>query len=227
VVVQADAEAYREARAGVCALARAHADEIDRRPPATPEWRIHDLLAHLSGVATDIVQGNLVGVGTDPWTAKQVEARRDWSLDRLLGAWDEDGAAVDAMIDGLAPGTFGQLLFDTWTHEQDLRGALEVPGGRVSGASASAWGWAMEQVERRDAAAANPALVLVTERDERVAGVEPTAARVRASEFELLRAMTGRRSVEQIEAYDWEGEPVVDRIVFVPMFHPLVDPLVE
>ena len=85
----------------------------------------------------------------------------------------------------------------------------------------------MEQVERRDAAAANPALVLVTERDERVAGVEPAAARVRASEFELLRAMTGRRSVEQIEAYDWEGEPVVDRIVFVPMFHPLADPLVE
>ena len=109
-------------------LARAHADAIDRRAPATPEWRVHDLLAHLSGVAADIVQGNLAGVATDPWTAKQVEARRDWTLEQLLGAWDEDGSAVDATIDGLPPGTFGQLLFDTWTHEQDLRGALGVPG---------------------------------------------------------------------------------------------------
>jgi len=226
-VVSTDAEAYREARTTVCALAQAHADEVDRRPPATPDWRIHDLLAHLTGVATDVVAGNLEGVGTDPWTAKQVELRRDWTLEELLAAWDEQGSALDAVIDSLPPGTFGQLLFDTWTHEQDLRGALATPGGRESAAAAAAWGWVMGQLEARDAAAASPALVLVTERDERVLGVEPTAATVRASQFELLRAMTGRRSVDQIHDYNWDGEPLVDRIVLVPLFHPADAALVE
>ena len=31
--------------------------------PATPEWTVHDVLAHLVGVAADIVSGNLDGVG--------------------------------------------------------------------------------------------------------------------------------------------------------------------
>jgi uncharacterized protein (TIGR03083 family) len=207
-------------------LAQAHADEVDRRPPATPDWRIHDLLAHLTGVATDVVAGNLEGVGTDPWTAQQVELRRDWTLDELLAAWDTEGTALDAVIDSLPPGTFGQLLFDTWTHEQDLRGALATPGARDS-AAAGAWAWVMAQLEARDAAEANPALVLVTERDKRVLGVEPTAATVRASQFELLRAMTGRRSVDQIHAYDWDGDPLVERIVLVPLFHPADAALIE
>ena len=85
----------------------------------------------------------------------------------------------------------------------------------------------MGQLEGRDAAAANPAMVLVTERDERVLGVEPTAATLRASQFELLRAMTGRRSVEQIHGYDWDGDPMVERIVLVPMFRPAAAALVE
>ena len=37
--------------------------------PATPEWRAHDVLAHLVGVTDDVVNGRLDGIATDAWTA--------------------------------------------------------------------------------------------------------------------------------------------------------------
>ena len=45
---------------------------LDTMVPAAPEWRVRDVVAHLSGVCADIVNGNLDGVTTDPWTAVQV-----------------------------------------------------------------------------------------------------------------------------------------------------------
>ena len=44
--------------------------------------------------------------------------------------------------------------------------------------------------------------------------------------FELFRAMTGRRSLDQIRAFGWEGEPAPELLVF-PIFTPRPTPLVE
>jgi hypothetical protein len=49
---------------------------------------------------------------------------------------------------------------------------------------------------------------------------------VEASRFELLRAMTGRRSLDQMRAYGWEGAPSPERLV-LPIFTPRADALVE
>ena len=57
---------YRGIRGRVSDLVR-DLDEatLERIAPATPLWTVHDVLAHLVGDVTDIVDGNLDGVATD------------------------------------------------------------------------------------------------------------------------------------------------------------------
>jgi uncharacterized protein (TIGR03083 family) len=222
-----DAEIYRELRTELIALARARRDDLEARAPAAPEWRVRDLLAHVGGVCDDVVHGNLNGVGTDPWTAVQVEKRRGWTVDEVLGDWEQHGEAVDTLIDEAPPGLFGQLLFDAWTHEQDVRGALASPGGRTSRAAARSYDWGADALEGRDRGDGRPQLSLVTDVGVCVVGSGGPAVTVHTSRFELLRAMTGRRSHAQVRAYGWDGEPDPERLVLAPFFHPPADDLIE
>jgi hypothetical protein len=49
---------------------------------------------------------------------------------------------------------------------------------------------------------------------------------VRVEWFELFRALTGRRSLDQMRAFAWEGEVVPEILVF-GIFTPRSTPLVE
>ncbi len=87
------ADAYRALRERVSGLMRdADPAALDAIAPATPEWRVRDVLAHMVGVNTDIVTGTLDGVGTDPWTAVQVDTRRDVPIDEMLEEWETNRA---------------------------------------------------------------------------------------------------------------------------------------
>ena len=73
-------------------------DELEATVPATPAWRVRDVVAHLSGNLDDILAGNLDGVATDPWTAVQVDKRSDRSVEEILAEWSENGPKVEAVI---------------------------------------------------------------------------------------------------------------------------------
>jgi uncharacterized protein (TIGR03083 family) len=218
--MSSDATVYRELRTTTIAVARAHLDDLECQAPATPAWRARDVLAHLAGVCDDVVNGNLAGVATDDWTAVQVDKRRPWEVDEVLTDWERHGVAVDALIDQAPPGTFGQLLFDAWTHEQDLRAALGVPGGRESEASLRSLDFATTALDGRDRGQSRPALTLIANGVPRDVGVSPATTTLRASRFELLRAMTGRRSTTQVRSWDWTGEPDPARLLLAPFFRP-------
>ncbi len=222
-----DAEVYRELRTELIAAARARIDDLEMTAPATPDWRVRDVVAHLGGVSDDVVHGNLGGVATDTWTSAQVEKRREWDAEDVLRDWEHHGSAVDTMIDDAPPGLFGQLLFDAWTHEQDVRGALGAPGGQASPAAARSYEWSTEALDGRDRGDGRPELALVTDVGVRVVGAGMPTVTLRASQFELLRAMTGRRSRAQVRAYAWEGEPDPERLLLAPFFHPPAHDLVE
>ena len=49
---------------------------------------------------------------------------------------------------------------------------------------------------------------------------------MRVPRYELFRTMTGRRSAEQIRAFEWDCEPAPELLVF-PIFTPRATPLVE
>jgi hypothetical protein len=71
-----------------------------------------------------------------------------------------------------------------------------------------------------------PALRLRTGDDEWVIGDGIPAATVTAPKFELFRALSGRRSLEQIREFSWDGDPGPYLEVFSP-FDPPVAAIVE
>ena len=62
-------------------------------------------------------------------------------------------------------------------------------------------------VDLRIQTSGGPSLRFVTEDKEWVAGGGEPVATVRASRFELFRALSGRRSPDQVHAYEWQGNP--------------------
>jgi uncharacterized protein (TIGR03083 family) len=202
------AQLYREGRGRISDLVR-DLDEanLQTKVPGCPEWSVRDLVSHLSGVCNDIIEGRIEGVASEPWTAAQIEARRDWPIEQILAEWDEFAPQCEAICHMFPDGSDVQWLADLTTHEHDIRGALGRPGERDSDALILAFAWLVERfgavLSSRDA----PALrVLTTQGDDLVAGKGEPVASVRADRFDLFRALTGRRSLDQVFEFDWQGD---------------------
>ncbi|MGZ4691021.1 MAG: maleylpyruvate isomerase family mycothiol-dependent enzyme [Acidimicrobiia bacterium] len=200
-------------------------DQLESYAPATPEWRVRDVLAHLVGVPADVLSGNLDGIATDEWTQAQVDARRDRAVAELVAEWEEHGPVIDPMIPAFGP-VAGQFIVDAITHEQDIRGALEEPGARESDSMAIGFTWVGSRVGDIRGGANAGALRVTTESGTHVFGDGEPTATCTTTQFEFLRASTGRRSVRQIETWDWDGDPRLDLLV-LPIFTARPDALVE
>ena len=85
---------------------------------------------------------------------------------------------------------------DACTHEHDLRGALGVPGARDSDAASVGLEFAVGSwIHYGVKPAALPALQAETGERRWSSGPDP-ATTLRADAFELMRAVTGRRSLD-------------------------------
>jgi uncharacterized protein (TIGR03083 family) len=195
-----------------------------RRVPACPEWTVKDVVAHMAGVVDDVLAGRLDGVGTDPWTALQVEARANRSLEEVVAEWNEKSPAFEAMLDAIGP-PGEQAVFDVTTHEHDLRGALGAPGARDSDAVGIGLRWlaptfASQVAERRLA----PLCIRTTSGDAWASEGAADAA-VEGEPFELFRALSGRRSRTQLCALTWTvaPEPFLPAFEWGPFSTPAID----
>jgi uncharacterized protein (TIGR03083 family) len=212
VPIRGAGAAYRLVRGWIDALVRGRDGIGDLAVPACPGWTIRQVIAHLAGVAQDIVALNLETKGTRPWADAQVERLGERSIDDLLDLW---GRSLDAVSANLAlasdPGVC-QLVFDTLTHEHDIRGALGEPGSRAGDlAFKAALGFVTTMGDQFIRQAELPTLRLTTPTIGSVQLGDPHAARghvaLSVSDFEALRAFGGRRSVAQLRALPWDGDP--------------------
>jgi uncharacterized protein (TIGR03083 family) len=219
---------YRDLRVRVTELLRTtDAADLERRAPATPGWRVHDVLAHLAGVCDDVLNGNLAGVATDEWTSVQVTKRCDWSLDQILEDWNHSASTLEASMNDLGP-AIGQMLADATTHEHDIRGALGIPGGRDAPALVIGFEWSVEALGSRLDEQGLGTLRIEHERGTIAAGASEPVTRLRASRFDVARAMTGRRSRAQLRAMAWDGpldpeELLLSPVIFRVPEHDLVE----
>ncbi|MEX1281016.1 MAG: maleylpyruvate isomerase family mycothiol-dependent enzyme [Acidimicrobiia bacterium] len=216
--------------------------------PAAPRWTIRDLVAHLTGLAADVVEGKLDGYGGDPWTERQVADRAAMSIDDLLIEWDELTGELDSILEhptsaGLGA-TFetealgpqpvetlpGAVLGDAVIHEQDLRGALGDRNARTSAELVGALDAMIRGLRRGFPRAGLPTLrVVATDVGmEWLMGLDAPAAELRGSAFELFRTVSGRRTRGEIAALGWTGDPTpfVDHLVW-PFFTPPAESLGE
>ncbi len=217
---------YRGIRVRIAALVRGLPEQtLDCLAPATPEWRIRDLVAHLAGGTADIVAGNLADVASDDWTSAQVEARRNISIGDVLDEWARCSAIVEPMVVEFDPLMRAMLLTDAVTHEHDLRGALGVPGERESDAIAYAFRGVSGGIGRQRGDTG--ALRILHEAGETVVGAGEPTATVETTRFEVVRASVGRRSFDQIVAWDWEGDFQRETMVLARFAPPRTTPLNE
>jgi hypothetical protein len=207
--------AYRELRVRVEALIEPlDAAALEVTAPATPRWRAHDVLSHLVGITEDVVNGRMDGLASDAWTQAQVDRRKAASAAELFAEWDEFGPRFETML-GAAPAEIaGQAVFDAGTHEHDLRNALGMPGARDTEAIAVGWEWIVEARTRGNA----PAICFVVESGEGVSGVGDVVARVEAARFDLFRAVSGRRTAEEIQHFTWSCEPDASLLLAADFF---------
>jgi uncharacterized protein (TIGR03083 family) len=204
--------AYRLVYRRIDALLRGRSDVGGLKVPACPAWTIRQTVAHLAGVADDIVSLNMEGKGTDQWTGAQVDRLGGNSIDELLDLWRQMIDPVTELL-GLAPeGSACQLVFDTLTHEHDIRGAVSEPGSRKGDiafeVALAFMTTAYDQIARQSEL---PAVRLITPAIGAVQLGDPDTATdqltLHISDFEYLRAFGGRRSVRQLLALPWRGDP--------------------
>lgn len=206
------ATAYRLIYGRVDALVRSRTEVAELTVPACPTWSIRQTVAHLAGVAQDIVSLNMEQKAADSWTQAQVDRLDRHSLDDLLDLWGQMVGPVTTTL-ALAPeASASQLVFDTLTHEYDIRGALSEPGCRTGDlAFEVAMAFVATMGDQFIRQAGLPPLRLVTPTNGSVQLGDPHAERdelaLEISDFEALRAFGGRRSIRQLLALPWHGDP--------------------
>ncbi|GAA3242160.1 hypothetical protein GCM10017691_46020 [Pseudonocardia petroleophila] len=181
------------------------AEQARVRVPSCPDWTVRDLFSHMVGLGSDVVAGDEPDDHNEAWTTRQVERRRDHDIAELVAEWEATAAPLVAWMGENGPRPLGDVII----HEQDLRGALEVPGGQDSAGVAII----RDRFADRFAAALPDGASLALS-GERWTWGDPASADtvLRASDFDLARALVTRRSAAQLRAWTVRGdvEPYLD-----------------
>lgn len=197
---------YADTRRRVADLLRPLSEHQLAQPvPACPGWSVKDVAGHLAAVAADVGAGRIDGPGTAAWIARQVKERRSRPMAEVLQEWDLRGTEVEALLPEMGRAA-APLVVHLVTSEHDLRGALAMPGARASAGVDFALQTVVASLGDRIRRRRLGALRLHAGQDEWIVGTGEPEATVTADRFELVRALVGRRSIEQVGAFGWEGD---------------------
>ena len=232
-------EVYDPLRRELAEVVLGLSDEDRLRPvPATPGWTITDVIRHVASVAAAIVRKDgdfprdFFGSFGDPdavaalneWTARDVSARADQSLEETCADWDKDASLISSMMRGdepwdpnFPPFADRVVITDTTVHQQDIFGALGIERDRTAPSikiGCSSYLFIIDMRLQNDGV--GPLRLEAEDKSWTVGGDGEPGATVAASRFEFFRALSGRRNPDQVRAYSWTGDPEP----YVPYFYP-------
>lgn len=214
--------------------------------PTRREWTVKDTLAMLAGFAEALIEGRWNEDYSDSWADKRmrerlqdrfqamIDIRRDRSGEEVLQEWSTLAPRMERMMAGQEEFPEGSHPFAAWTYlwavvqnAHNIWTALGVASKeRDSVATSLCLESAVYWLDMRLQAKAIPALRLRTGDQEWVIGDGIPAATVTAPKFELFRALSGRRSLDQIMSFSWDGDPGPYLEVFCP-FDPPAEAIIE
>ena len=170
--------------------------------PACPAWTVQQTASHLVGVPEDLLAARMEGITSDAWTDAQVQRHAGDSLARLATALDAAIIPFDAMLPALPSPSNSQLVMDAVTHEIDLREALGLECESSSLALSVAGAWLLDMVERRDRSLADD------------------LDSVEISDLAVVRALTGRLSIRDMDHLGLPGSPIAAALEGTPLKPP-------
>jgi uncharacterized protein (TIGR03083 family) len=221
------ADVYEDGRKGQSDLvAGLSEDEVHKPVPATPGWRIRDVIAHLAGDAACVMTGDFPRTffqafgdeaaiaSLNEWTAGQVAQRDGASISEILAEWEESSSTIVEMMraalawpDGIPAFADRVLITDLGVHQHDIYGALGLVRDREGPPVKIGVSGYVAILDMRLQSAGGPALLIEADEKNWIVGGDEPAATLRCSRFELFRALSGRRNPDQFRAYDWGGDP--------------------
>jgi uncharacterized protein (TIGR03083 family) len=154
-------------------------EQLSARVPATPDWDVHDVLAHMAGGASDLVHDRMEGAPSPEWTQAHVTERSARSPEDLAQELRDHADGVAAK---LADAERPAIVWDLVVHHADLHEALGL-----GAMPEDLWLPVFEAV----------ASMRLAEDAEQVRAAAPT--------YELFRALFSRRSRGQLAGWDVPG----------------------
>jgi len=180
--------------------------EVATTVPATPAWSVHDVLAHLVGIAADLNAQEFGTGDSDAWTARQIETRRLDTIEQLADEWDREGPTFEAGL-GLFGYDFGaHYLGDLLQHVGDVHTAVGRCPARDDIAVAVALDFYLGSFEETLAENDLGAVDVRVGDDHWRLGPAPVRATLTAERYELFRSLGGRRTLDEIRALQWSGD---------------------
>lgn len=205
------AEALRATRGRIGALISAlPEDQLHVPVPACPHWSIHDLVSHLAGLAADFCGDLQVVMSPGFWAHDEVDRReilprRDRPTAQVFGEWVALSPKFESFVAGAGSPLAGGIVGDYICHEHDLRGALRQPGDRDSAECQLGLDVYARSMAVRVKAAGLPSLTIWAGDRTWTVGDGAAGSAVSAEPFEMFRALTGRRTRDQVRAFGWTG----------------------
>jgi uncharacterized protein (TIGR03083 family) len=202
------ARLYRVTRERLTSLVAGLDDAALATPvPACPGWLVRDVIAHLTAVVEDALAGRLTGPPSQEQTAAQLARYQGRPMARTLAEWGAGAPRFEELISAF---NVPEAVIDVASHEQDIRGALDLPGARDCEAIWVMGGWLLERLRTPV-----PVCVAVEDAEFRAGPDGEPVLGLRTTRFEAFRWRMGRRSRDQLAALDWSGDPapVLDHLV--------------
>ncbi len=197
---------YAKTRQDMLALARSLTPaQAATVVPMSPEWTVHDVVAHVTGLNADVVGGRTESLGSDESTNRQVSERRSTSLQEICEEWEGHASEMASRMEAtpkLAIGLTGDLV----VHLHDVQQALKLEIDETSEQTVlAAHRYVPHMQERVQERLGLGIAVSLTDGTEWPAAGD-VAATLRTSPYDFLRSVTGRRSRRQVEQLDWTGD---------------------
>ena len=202
------AQLYRDTRERLTSLVAGLDGQALATPvPTCPGWQVQDVVAHLAAIVEDALAGRLTGPPSEEETAAQVDRFRGRPMAQTLAGWTELAPRFEEVV---AAFKVWPAVIDVASHEQDIRGALGLPGARDTEVIREMSGWLLARLRP-------PVRVRVTVEETQIQ-VGPDGEPVlglTTTWYEAFRWRMGRRSRDQLAALDWSGDParVLDHLV--------------
>ena len=161
----------------------------------------------LCGIVADLLAGRVDGLGTDEWTARQVAGRADVPIGEICDEWL---SLADQLRSALTAEPFlgTRLTGDLIVHIHDIEEALGRPSDPNSEATiAGAHRYVPPLQERVHEQLGIGIDIELTDGTSWPAPGAYKRVSLRATPYDFLRSVTGRRSRADVEALGWTGDP--------------------